>query len=102
MSALRDLAVFIRRLNQNSPELQDPKKLLVWLRARALDAIEEDDEVRANAARYRTGGADTPPNPCLVYRKNTAPDPDDYLFALPSGLLATMVVDALNAQPPTP
>lgn len=102
MSALRDLAMFIKALTPESPQVQQPKKLLVWLRARAITAIAEDDQLHENAARYRTGGSDTPSNPCLVYLKGTAPDPDTYMFALPSGLLATMVVDALNAVPPTP
>lgn len=103
MSALRDLAAHIRKLNANSPEvqnLQSARQYLQWLRQRAIVAIAEDDELRATSAQYRTGGSDTPSNPCLVYRTNTAPDPDEYLFALPSGLMASMVVDALNALPP--
>ncbi len=102
MSALRDLAVFITRLDADSPQMTRPVRLLNLLRQKAVAAIAEDDTVRENSAQYRTGGTDTPSNPCLVYLKSVAPSPDVYLFALPSGADATMVVDALNALPPTP
>lgn len=105
MSALRDLAVSIRRLNGASPELQNldsMRRLFQLMRQRAVDAIAEDDAILANSAKYRTGGADTPPNPCLVYLKMVAPDPDIYQFAAPDGASATLIVKALNALPPGP
>lgn len=103
MSALRDLAVTIRKLNNQSPEvrdLQSAKTFLQHLKQRSIVALAEDDAAGASSARYRTGGSDTPPNECLVYLRMTAPDPDQYLFALPTGLDATIVVNALNALPP--
>lgn len=96
MSALRDLAVFIMRIDADGQSLDRPRRLLNLLKQKATLAIAEDDRIRESTAQYRTGGIDTPPNPCLVYLKGAPPEPDTYLFALPTGIQATMVVDALN------
>ncbi len=102
MSALRDLAVTIRGLNNSSPELDRPRQLFIWLKQRAVDAIAEDDAVIQNSAKYRTGGTDVPSNPCLIYLKGATPPQDTYMCAAPTGLMATMIVNALNALPPAP